>query len=183
VDALLAQRAADTIEKIPAIYDRLAEGDSEAISQALTSCRRLLVSFADAVYPPREADVLVGEQPTPVGAQHHKNRIFVYITERTTSASRRHRLRQTLTNLHDRTSAGVHDDVTTAEARSLFLETYLLLGEVLELGPVPAPPTPTAPPSDNTDTTSGGEPTSAAGISTAEPVPITQSASDRVDPA
>jgi hypothetical protein len=36
-------------------------------------------------------------------------------------------------NLYDRVSATVHSDVTLEEARSLFLETYLLLGEIITL--------------------------------------------------
>jgi hypothetical protein len=52
IDILLAQRAGDIPEKIPVIYNRLAEGDQEAISHAQTSCRRMIEAFADAVYPP-----------------------------------------------------------------------------------------------------------------------------------
>lgn len=148
VDGLLAQRAAESIEKVPAIYARLAEGDTEAVSHALTSCRRLIDSFADAVYPARDGEALIGDQPLQVGAPHHKNRINVYVAERTGSAAQRLRLRQTLTNIYDRTSAGVHDNVSPSEARSLFLQTYLLLGEILELGQVPAAPAPAPPPAD-----------------------------------
>ena len=39
-----------------------------------------------------------------------------------------------LANLFDRVSSGVHNDVSVSEARALFLNTYLLLGEILHLG-------------------------------------------------
>ena len=42
-------------------------------------------------------------------------------------------LRRTLGDLYDRVSTGVHGDVTSDEARFLFLNTYLYLGEVLAL--------------------------------------------------
>jgi hypothetical protein len=153
VDVVLAERASAAIEKIPAIYTRLAEGDAEAVSQALNSCRRLIDSFADAVYPAREGAVIVGDTPLQVGPQNVKNRINAYVAERVTSASRRAKLRQTLSNLYDRLSTGVHDEVTPTEARSLFLETYLLMGEILTLGPVPAVPLAPASPANLSDPT------------------------------
>jgi hypothetical protein len=66
-------------------------------------------------------------------ASRPKNRLLAYIGERTSSSARRDKLRQNLTNLFDRVSAGVHSDVTAEEAFSLFLNVYLFLGEVLQL--------------------------------------------------
>jgi hypothetical protein len=48
IDALLANRCADALEKVPALCDRLREGDGEAVSQALTTCRRIIDTFADS---------------------------------------------------------------------------------------------------------------------------------------
>jgi hypothetical protein len=115
------------------VIDRLAEGDSEGISQALATCRRILEAFADAIFPPTEATIELGGNTLKLDASKHQNRINAYIAQRTESASRRQRLRQNLSNLFDRVSTGVHDDVTAEEAYSLFLNTYLFLGEVLHL--------------------------------------------------
>jgi hypothetical protein len=38
-----------------------------------------------------------------------------------------------LQNLYDRVSTGVHNDISLEEAKILFLETYIFLGEVLTL--------------------------------------------------
>ncbi|MGD0949005.1 MAG: hypothetical protein ABSA52_16460 [Candidatus Binatia bacterium] len=133
VDALLAERCGDVLQKVPSVYDRLSEGDREAISQALMTCRRIVDTFADAVYPARDGAVVVEGETLEVGAPQSRNRLRAYIAENTLSTARRKRLRQTLTNLYDRLSAGVHSDVTTEEARSLFLQVYLFLGEVLNL--------------------------------------------------
>lgn len=140
VDILLAERCGDVLEKVPAVYDRLAEGDQEAVSQALNTCRRVIDSFADAIYPPSEATIEIEGQPVRLGPQQHLNRVNAYIRERVSSESRRKRLRQSLTNVYDRVSSGVHKDITPEEARSLFLETYILLGEILTLSEPPAPP-------------------------------------------
>jgi hypothetical protein len=62
----------------------------------------------------------------------------MYVRQHTQSKSRQQRLRQALRGIYERVSAGVHDDVTPSEARFLFLETYVALGEILALAPLPA---------------------------------------------
>ncbi|MBI1816664.1 MAG: hypothetical protein HYR72_16930 [Deltaproteobacteria bacterium] len=133
VDALLAARCADALEKVASICDRLAEGNREAVSQALITCRRMIDDFADSVYPASDKTVEVEGNEVKLDAKHALNRLNQYVREKTSSHSRRTRIRQTLTNLYDRVCAGVHDEVTAEEARCLFLDTYLTLGEILTL--------------------------------------------------
>ena len=134
VDALIAERAGGVLEKFPTVIARLREGDAEAVSQALTTCRRILEAFSDSVYPPRDGTYELGGNELKLDASKHQNRLNVYVAERTQSSSRRARLRQNLANLFDRVSTGVHNDVTVEEAHSLFLNVYLFLGELLHLG-------------------------------------------------
>lgn len=133
VDSLVVHNCGDVLEKLPAVMDRLADGEPESISQALTTCRRIIESFADSIYPPTDTPLDIGDKRLALDASKHQNRINAYIIQRTTSNSRRQRLRQNLSNLFDRVSSGVHSEVTTEEARSLFLNTYLIIGEVLHL--------------------------------------------------
>lgn len=133
VDALLADKAGDVLTKFPSVIARLNDGDIEAVSQALTTCRRILEAFADAVLPPSDDVYEIDGNKISLGANNHKNRINAYIASRTESKSRRTRLRQNIGNLFDRVSTGVHDNVSRAEAFSLFLNVYLLLGEILSL--------------------------------------------------
>jgi hypothetical protein len=133
VDALIALRSGDVLSKIPAVINRLSEGDNEGTSQALTTCRRILEAFADSIFPPTDAEIELGGKILKLNASKHQNRINAFIAQRTESSSRRQRLRQNLSNLFDRVSAGVHDDVAAEEAFSLFLNTYLILGEILHL--------------------------------------------------
>jgi hypothetical protein len=134
VDALIATRSGDVLSKIPSVIARLSEGNPEAVSQALSTCRRILEAFADSIFPPTDAVIELGGNTLKLDASKHQNRINAYIAQRTESSSRRQKLRQNLSNLFDRVSTGVHDDVTNEEAFSLFLNTYLFLGEVLHLG-------------------------------------------------
>jgi len=134
VDVLIAESCGNVLDQIPAVMDRLAESQPEAVSQALTTCRRIIESFADSIFPPTENTIKIGENTLNLGSDKHQNRINAYIHNHTDSETRKKRLRQNLSNLFDRVSTGVHGDVTPEEARALFLNTYLLLGEVLHLG-------------------------------------------------
>lgn len=134
VDALIAESAGEVLVKIPSVIARLREKDDEAVSQALTTCRRILEGFADAILPPSDETYELGGNKLSLDAGKHQNRINVYIAQRTESSSRRTRLRQNISNLFDRVSTGVHKDVTAEEAYSLFLNVYLFLGEILNLG-------------------------------------------------
>jgi hypothetical protein len=133
VDSLIQKSCGDVLQKIPSVMSRLADEDEESISQALTTCRRIIDAFADSVYPPTDAKIVLGGAELSLDASKHKNRLNVYISERTKSTSRQQKLGQNLSNLYARVSVGVHNDVTAEEARSLFLNTYLFLGEVLSL--------------------------------------------------
>jgi hypothetical protein len=133
VDTVIGEKAGDVLEKIPSVVNRLAEGDEEAVSQALTTCRRIIEGFADAIYPPTDATVEIGGNQLTLDASKHLNRINAYIAEKTDSKSKRQRLRQNIANLYDRVSTGVHNNVPPTEAYALFLNVYLFLGEVLQL--------------------------------------------------
>ena len=140
VDTLLADRCGDALRKIEAVYERLAVGDAEAVSQALLTCRRILDSICDAIQPSSHETVTIGGEALEVTAHHTKNRYRVYLHARCASASRRDRLRQTMGHLYDRTGTAVHNEVTPEEAQFLFLQIYLFVGEILSLPNLPPPP-------------------------------------------
>jgi hypothetical protein len=134
IDTLISVHCGDVLEQIPFVMSRLAEGNSESISQALSTARRIIDSFADSIFPPTEETINIGGNDVTLGANRHQNRINAFVHLRIDSKSRKTKIRQNLSNLYDRVSTGVHNDVTTEEARSLFLNTYLLLGEILHIG-------------------------------------------------
>ena len=131
VDELLSLIATEAFRKIPSIYERLSTGDEEAISHALNTCRRLINAFGDAVLPPSEGTISINGDEYKIGTEQYLNRITVFLYQNCQSQSRRERLRKSLRLIHERLSAGVHADVDSQEARSLFLHTYLVLGEIL----------------------------------------------------
>ncbi len=147
IDNLLSVSAPEVLEKIPSISDRLAAGDVEAISHAMSSCRRMIDALADAVYPPSDKPENIGGHEIPVTKDKYLNRIYVALWKRCASESRRKRLNQSLHRINEKASSGTHDDISAGEARALFLSTYLVLGEILEATTqtkpaVPLPETP-----------------------------------------
>ncbi|MGU3232958.1 AbiTii domain-containing protein [Vibrio cholerae] len=133
VDSLISEKCGQVIEQIPTVMERLSSGNAEAISHALTTCRRVIESFADSIFPASDETINIGGDELKLDASKHQNRINAYIHQRCESKSRKQRFRQNLANLFDRVSTGVHNDVSAEEAKALFLNTYLFLGEVLHL--------------------------------------------------
>jgi hypothetical protein len=133
VDTLLAGSAGDALQKIPAIAERLASGDVEATSHAMTTARRVLCSFADAIQPPMAEPLDYGGQPLDCGPEKYLNRLRLYIRQHSPSRSRDERLVSTIRNIYDRFSAGTHAEVSPDEARALFVLLYVTLGEILSL--------------------------------------------------
>ena len=141
VDASLAAASGSALDKIERVSDRLRDGDPESVSQALTTCRRLIDSCADFVFPAQNDPYQMGDEATlNVGQQNVLNRLQAFTHVHGVQKSRRDRLRRTLSDLYGRCSAGTHAEVTVEEARFVFLHTYVTLGELLTAGdPVPAP--------------------------------------------
>jgi uncharacterized protein YukE len=130
VDTALSEHARQAFERFPAVFERLGRGDPEAISHALSTCRRIIDAFADATFPATDAPVVVDGQPLDCGKDKPRNRLRAYIAANMASKSRRDRLNKNLGELYSKVSAGVHADVSVDEARALVLNTYLFLGEI-----------------------------------------------------
>lgn len=133
IDTLISSHAGSVLEQIPSVMSRLSEDEPESVSQALTTVRRIIDAFADSIYPPSDETINIGGNELSLSANKHQNRINAFVHQKTDSKSRKTKIRQNLANLYDRVSTGVHRDVSVEEARALFLNTYLLLGEILHI--------------------------------------------------
>lgn len=141
VDDRLRAVAPEALEQLEGAYRRQAERDPEARSQALTSCRRVLKSLADALYPATErlvegADSVRREMTD----ERYIRRLVQFVTERT----RRSRSREVLTSevrewgrrldsLNALASKGVHASVSEAELDQCVIQTYLTVGDLLRI--------------------------------------------------
>lgn len=133
IDSRIAPLTAKALDKIESVKERLKTGNTEAISHAMTTCRRLIDATADAIYPANDSLVKVDEHDLSVATDKTLNRLNAYAFERGATKGRRDRIRRSLADIYSRVCKGVHDDVTPAEARFIFIQTYLILGEIILL--------------------------------------------------
>ena len=137
VDATFATMAGSALTKIESINERLGNDEAEAISQAMTTCRRLIDAVADHVFAAREEPYSLNGQALIVKQPNVLNRINAYLHGVGVTGGRADRLRRNLADTYGRVSKAVHDDIDGHEARYLFLTTYVTMGEVLTLASGP----------------------------------------------
>jgi hypothetical protein len=141
-DEFVRTNAPKAAEQLLAAEERMKDGSAESLSAALTSCRRVLCTIADAVFPASDQPYLdKGGKSRKVGSEQYLNRLLAYVETKTGSSSTRSILESQVEHLAARLEAvyekackGVHDDVTEDEARLVLIQTYLFIAEVARLG-------------------------------------------------
>jgi len=141
VEAFLSQVSPRVLEQFTAAYRRARDDDPESKSHALTTCRRILESVADVVYPAR-AEVVVGStgKSSNVGANKYVNRLWAFVDDSTSGTTHSELVLATLQDFGARIDAayamankGVHAEVSQAEVDTCVMQTYLLAGELLRI--------------------------------------------------
>lgn len=138
VDSFVRVRTPKAAEQLVAIAERIAEGKTESLAEAMTSCRRLLLSLADALLPPSDTDWISSSgKPRKIGVDKYKNRLAAFIERSLASDGTKALLEKELEHLcarldaiYDKTNKGVHADVTLEEARLTIIQAYILIGEL-----------------------------------------------------
>lgn len=141
VDLKLSQIAPESHEQIRVAFQRLSEGNTEARSQALLSCRRVLKSLADILYPPR-ADEVVGAngKPRVLTEDKYITRLWQFVYENVGKTASREVLLSSvqdlgnrIDHLYDLASKGVHSEVSEFEVNQCVTQIYLLIGDLLRI--------------------------------------------------
>ncbi len=138
VDNFVRSYCPKAAEQIVAINERMRDKTNESRTAALTTCRRLLLTVADALFPARATDWVDSKgRPHKVGPEDYKNRLLACLDEKQTSEGSKEvissgieHLAARLDAINSKASKGVHIDVTEQEARLAVIHTYLFLGEV-----------------------------------------------------
>jgi len=141
VDNKLSNISPDAIEKFISAYQNLQSGNKEDWANAVHSCRRILKSVADELYPPSDQKVIGdNNKAIDVGNEKYVNRLFLYIKARSSSEKNTSIIGSNLNYIEDRldsvygvTNKGTHAEVTLDEARRYIIYTYLLIGDILAL--------------------------------------------------
>jgi hypothetical protein len=141
VESFLSQVSLQVIDQFTAAYRRAREDDAESKTHALTTCRRILESVADVVYPARAEPVGDSSGKTrDVGPDKYVNRLWMFVAESTSGSTQSKLLLATLQDfgaridtVYSMANKGVHADVTQAEVDTCVMQTYLLAGEILRI--------------------------------------------------
>jgi hypothetical protein len=139
VDNYVREIAPKAAEQLVSAFDRFDAGGAEALSHALTSCRRLLQTVADALYPPSDTPAIdKSGKERKVGAEQYKNRLLMHIETSISSKTSADILSSEMTHIatrldsfYEKACKGVHADVTEDEVRLVLVSTYVFLGEIL----------------------------------------------------
>lgn len=144
VVSLLGRHAPEVLDQFGAAFRRLSEATdasetAEPLSQAVTSCRRILKAVVDAVQPP-DPQMKVSEGGHRLTDEQYRNRLVEFLRRSTERGSLRTALVSSGESLFDRFAAvdtlaskGVHAKVAVEEAEFCALHTYLLAGEIVLL--------------------------------------------------
>jgi hypothetical protein len=145
VDTLLADGATELLQQFNAVYRRLQEAAeasptqpvAEELSQAITTCRRILKAVVDHVLPPRDQPSASGHS---LDDAHHRNRLFEFTKQTIESKSTNKLTDVMIAGLYDRfvavdtmTNKGVHAAVAFEMANLCALNTYIICGEIISL--------------------------------------------------
>jgi len=140
IDSYISDIIPEETQKLTAIYDSLNDDNPEKWSNALTTCRRMLKTVADKLYPPTDKTIKKGKSEIKLGEEQFINRLICYIEENST-----HKTLDKITNsnieyigtrldkIFDETCKGTHANVDKEEAERCFMHVYMLIGDILEI--------------------------------------------------
>jgi hypothetical protein len=141
INLLLNEYAPDAAVNFVAAQERATAGDEEAISHALTSCRRMIKSLADALYPATGEEIVGSDGLSrKMTDDAYKNRLLKYVQDKVGRHKSGAVLQAVIGDLGNRLSAldalaskGVHANPSLEEANTCVLQTYLLAGDLLAI--------------------------------------------------
>ena len=141
VDMKLGVIVPKALEQFKTAQQRLSEENPEAGSQALLTCRRILESVADKLYPACEEPVIGSDgKERKLTRDKYINRLWQFVADRIKGSTTGDLLLTQIDDLGHRidrvyhlASKGVHGDVSKDEVTLCVMQTYLLIGEILRL--------------------------------------------------
>lgn len=122
-------------EQMMLAFKSISSDSKEEWSQALTTCRRLLESLADSLYPAHDETI----EKRTFKQNQYVNRLWQFMheaiqsdTNKTLAKAHVDYLGSWLERNNKATNKGVHDEVTQLEATKFVFHIYLMLADLLE---------------------------------------------------
>ncbi|MEI1716878.1 helix-hairpin-helix domain-containing protein [Acinetobacter baumannii] len=135
VDDRLLDLDSEIAEQLMLAFKSVSSSNKEEWSHALTTCRRLLESLADKLYP--ASDLEIGKRTFK--QSQFVNRLWQFMNDSIESDSNRdlaqahvNFLGSWLEKTNKLTNKGVHDDVSQLEATKALFHLYLMLADLLD---------------------------------------------------
>ena len=141
VDTMLADICPEALNIFKSAVERVADGSSESRAHALTSCRRVLKSVADRLYPPVDTPVRGPDgKERDLSDEKFISRLWQFIADRCGKSRSGQLLLSTIQDLGGRidsiynlSNKGVHAQVSPFEMNQCVIQTYLLIGDLLRV--------------------------------------------------
>ena len=135
----IVQVVPDGVKKLNSIIENLKSSSEEDWSNAVHSCRRLLESVADVVFPPQRENLKINGKIIKLGKEQYINRLIAFVEKNKSSSTYSKVVGSQLTFLGDRldaiskaTQKGSHHILKTKiEAEKYFIYTSLILSDIL----------------------------------------------------
>lgn len=141
VDSKLNVIAPKTLEQLTTAYKRSSEEHSEARSHTVLSCRRILKSIADHIYPvPKEPIIGHDGKVRNLTDDKYIARLWQYIADKAKGTAsgdlmlgQINDLGYRIDSIYKLTNKGTHADISEFEVNQCVIQTYLLIGDILSL--------------------------------------------------
>ncbi len=138
VDTFIREHCPQAAEKLVSINERMKDQLAESMSGALTSCRRLLMTIADSVFPAqKEKWIDLNGKERKVGSEEYKNRLLAYISKHIEGKSSFNIISSEISHLaarldaiYEKSCKGIHCEVSLKEAQLAVVHTYLFIAEL-----------------------------------------------------
>lgn len=135
VDDKIFEIDPELAEQLMLAFKAISSNSKEEWSQALTTCRRLLESLADSLYPAHDETI----DKRTFKQNQYVNRLWQFMheaiqsdTNKTLAKAHVDYLGSWLERNNKATNKGVHDEVTQLEATKFVFHIYLMLADLLE---------------------------------------------------
>lgn len=146
VDNGFSALSKDTLLKLHAIEDKINTDNPELYSQALTTCRRLFSNTADELFNKYFPDYrgktykTISGKEIDVSGECYKNRLSAVIEKLEDKSASKSIVGTHISYLLDwidelmkLQSKGVHNNITKQDAMRCIIQTYICLGDILNL--------------------------------------------------
>lgn len=140
VDNTLTDICPESIQKFVSVYENIDSNNPEDWANAIHSCRRILIDFANSIYPPSKTPITVGGKIIKIDNDQYINRLIQYIKSKSQSKTYNaivgcdlKSIGERLDAVNDAVCKGTHTYLTKNEASKYLIHTYILLSDIIEL--------------------------------------------------